>query len=530
MIYKGLIYLIFTILFVACSLENNGEPEVGGSDTDLNNKTTVAISALQSFSDGTTISLSKTSIDTDYTSTRWDKDDLIYIWATPTGSQDFVIENAEFGIHYYGTTFNNAIFTGTIDEMSSGEYTYYGVYPKPQSISGNSVTYNISSEQDGIYNGVNDIMVAYPTDGGALEYSPLDDLDLIFRHLTHLIRIEIPSGRNYLGESIKRLVIEFPQNVVGDLSFDFTNGTATPIYNSTSNNIVINFDEPINEGEEYIWLFVHPTTLNGNITFTGYTEQGYRSCDISTTIDKTLEAGNITPIKLTIPSELPYTTLSLSKSADNLGEDYEEVTFYAPEGTYFRNGSSSITYSKNSTDEYTLEYYHSLYGTNFKSSGITSTFESENAIVTNSIEVSSTITEGSTNSISYEVPYLFYEDFSGLSSSFEYGTEAGKTSYTGHYTIDLSTYNLDGWTGDRVGGSKGAALRSMSRLEGGAWVQVLYDGRIDSSPLSNIKDGKSITINVSYKYSGNKGNETSVFSSGGTTQYEHGYTNTSGTI
>ena len=522
-------YLITITVLIACSVEDNA----GRLDININSqeKNNVCIFATQSFGDGPSLSLSKTSIDTDYASTRWDKDDYIYVWATSRGSNSYVIENTKFGVHYYGANYNNAVFTGTVNTMSSGEYTYYGVYPKPKSISGATATYSVSAEQSGKYNGKNDIMVAYPIDGKELTHKPDDELNLLFRHLTHLIRIEIPSGRNHLGDAIKKLVIDFPQNVVGDLSFNFLNDSAKPIYSSTSKSVVLNFNEPLNESEEYIWLFVNPTTLKGDIKFTGYTNDGYRSCSISTNIDKTLKVGKITPIKLTIPEELPYTTLSLTMSANNLGEDYNEVTFTAPEGTSFRGGKNSITYPKNATNKYTLEYYHTEYGSTFKSKGIACEFESENAIVNNTLAVSSSINEGGNNSVNFEVPYLFYEDFSGINSSFEYGTEAGKVSYTGHYEIDLSKYNLTGWTGDRVGGSKEGALRSMSRLEGGAWVQVLYDGRIDSPPLSNIKEGKSINISVAYKYSGNKGNETNTnFGNIGTTQYHHGYTNKSGKI
>lgn len=525
--YKRLLINILSILiFTSCSIEENGS--INNDNIDSNKKTTVSISAVQSFGDGPSLSLSKTTIDKDYATTRWNKDDEIYIWATPEGSSSFTINNVPFGVHYYGTTFNNAIFTGTVNEMSSGEYTYYGVYPKPKSIDGTTVTYNISSEQNGKYDGVNDVMVAEPTDGDALVSKPSDDLNLVFKHLTHLIRIEIPSGRNHLGDDIKKLVIDFPQNVVGSISFNLLDGGANTTYNNTSKSITLTFDEPLSEGEEYIWLFVNPTTLKGEINFTGYANNGHISSNICTSIDKKLEAGNVTPIKLTIPEELSYTTLSLSMSANNLGEDYNKVTFTAPEGASFRNGKTSITFAKNSTDKYTLEYYHTLHGANFKSKGIACEFDSDNAIVNNTLAISSSIKDGGSNDVKFEVPYLFYEDFSGVNKDFSIhdnmknGADAGD-GIDGSYesVTQLKDYGMqDGWTAIRVGGSKThKSIRVAGREEAG----YKYPGRLDSPQLKTIKSGKSVKVSVSFNYSGGKNEWKQFPGEYGSPRFSYGY-------
>ena len=112
--------------------------------------------------------------------------------------------------------------------MPAGTYTYTAVSPVPESVSGTQVSYQIPAKQTGRYEGKWDILAADPLTADAL---PLFEQSnqmletppshaLRFRHKCHALRIEVPAGRNIWGEPITRLVIDFPTEVVGTVSFD----------------------------------------------------------------------------------------------------------------------------------------------------------------------------------------------------------------------------------------------------------------------------------------------------------------------
>ena len=73
-----------------------------------------------------------------------------------------------------------------------------------------------------------------------------------------------------------------------------------------SKSITLDLNTPLtDEAENYAWAFINPTTVSGDISFTAYTANGYRSHTLSVPIDREMAAGHITPITLTIPTELP---------------------------------------------------------------------------------------------------------------------------------------------------------------------------------------------------------------------------------
>ncbi len=107
------------------------------------------------------------------------------------------------------------------------------------------------------------------------------------------------------------------------------------------------------------------------------------------------------------------------------------------------------------------------------------------------------------------VPYLFEEDFRGLTGSFHYDDD-GKI---GGHTWDTDTgsneakllenYNNSGmpagWYGARCGGEKGV-VRICARLEYISSTHGTYHGRIDAPNLSNIKSPVE-KIKIAFKYS-----------------------------
>ena len=164
--------------------------------------------------------------DNDWASTRWDKNDKIALWATADGS-NYTLNAQHFSLAYFTPSYSTAVFSSTVADMPAGTYTYTAVSPVPENVSGTQVSYQIPAKQTGRYEGKWDILAADPLTADAL---PLFEQSnqmletppshaLRFRHKCHALRIEVPAGRNIWGEPITRLVIDFPTEVVGTVSF-----------------------------------------------------------------------------------------------------------------------------------------------------------------------------------------------------------------------------------------------------------------------------------------------------------------------
>ena len=445
--------------------------------TDFDNtKTNVTISAVSS------PSLSRTAIDeSDYKTVRWSKNDKIYLWAKADGESTYDIENAEFILNYFSPSYDKAIFMADVNSQTTGvNYTYYAAYPKPKSVSGSVVNFSIPAQQNGNYDGTCDLMLATPTTGAALGSDPDDNINLAFKHLTHVIRVEIPQDRDLLKNTSK-LVVTFPQYVVGDLSYNIAAARAAS-WTNKGKTITITSDKPFTENK-YIWLFVNPTNIDGTITFTGYTKEGFQSKSITTKLNKKLEAGRITPIKLTVPAELPRTTITLKEVGNNLGEKIQNVTFTAPVGAKFVGEQAFVTLDYNTSNTYNVYYYSSLYGAQFAGKKIAVKYESENAIVHgNDINITAAH-HNKVTTFNQTIPYLFEEVFSGIS-------EDGSTE-----TSDLGLPGCPGWTaGDRCQWYKEnkVAIRSYRNVGGP------FESWVRKDDIPNLKSGKTVKLKVGF--------------------------------
>ena len=130
-------------------------------------------------------------------------------------------------LRHYNATYDEARFTGTVNSMAEGRYTYCAVSPQPATHDGTRVTYEIPAEQNGAFDGSLDIMAAEPVaDAPALVEGLNGNLSLRFRHQIHLLRIRIPG--NQLGEPVTRLTLKFPVPVAGTMSFDISDADAAP--------------------------------------------------------------------------------------------------------------------------------------------------------------------------------------------------------------------------------------------------------------------------------------------------------------
>lgn len=214
-------------------------------------------------------------------------------------------------------------------------------------------------------------------------------------------------------------------------------------------------------------------------------------------------AGEITPLTLTPEGVYLATTIQLKLTANNLGEDITNVIFTSPnENALFTNGSNVVTLPYSPTNTYEV-VYENMYDSYF-SGNISVQYESEHALVSGNDIVILDLNSHIINPIIDSIPYLLYEDFSGLTSDFSIHdnqtiganiTDGIDSDYTG--TTNLSTYGLPtGWTAGRVGGSATyKSIRICGREEAGG----KYPGRIDTAPLNNLQ--KSVDVEVLYNYS-----------------------------
>ena len=318
-----------------------------------------------------------------------------------------------------------------------------------------------------------------------------------FHHQCHVLRVQVPTGRNQWGENVRKLRIEFPTAVVGKMELDLTDPAAAPLLAEGSNTINIELKKPLIESEEdavdgcYVWVFLCPTTVNGTIRFTAFDENGYQSNSLTTTVNKTMAAGAITPITLTVPDELPVTWIDFSIIGNNLGENPNSFTVTAPEGATFRNGTNEQTFTVNSDNIYSVAFYSEVDGVPIRdliqNQGLTLTYDSEHARVS---EIKKIATTGNRTSINLTVPYLFYEDFSNISA---FNSNLDQTSGNPD-AIWLDQFGTEGWSVCRTAAEAGKSLKISVRHE----TVAQYPGRVDSPMLTGIKEGKTVKVSVTF--------------------------------
>lgn len=436
----------------------------------------------------------------------WSEKDRISFYYRPQETQE-PLASAELGV--YRIYPDETLFSGEITSSPDMSYDCLAVFPKPESVTENIAVFDLPATQNGLYDssvdGTScDIMVADPVaglslsgDGGAIPLS--------FTHKCHAFRIQVPEGRNLFGMDVKKLRVEFPVEVVGKLSVDMANPEAEAILEAGGAKTVwLDLTKVLKESETdsdegiYAWIFTAPADIDGQVRFTAYSRENYSSGTISVDLKKTLQEGEITPVTLTVPEEPEYSSVTLKVGTNNLGEDYRTVTVRAPEGAVFRNGSGTVVFERNDAQEYSVEFYESVDGTDnltpMKSGDLTVEFESEHAIVSGEPISLADFTWGETGrTFSRDVPYLLYEDFSGA-------LDADR----GDKTETLDAYNLSGWSASNYGiwGGQGVEIRAYAGGKAfGSYIDPSY-GRIDSPFLLCLKSSDKISLKVSFDIGG----------------------------
>ena len=425
---------------------------------------------------------SRTSVAENGLSTIWSDNDQIAVWANNGTSN--VLNAQPFKLYYSIGSF--AEFTTDITPMGDADYTYYSVHPVPASVSGTTATFSIEQVQQGSFDGTNDILVAYPATGGALE-NEQTEVSLTYKHKMHTLRMFVPDDVEGMGEPIRRIDITFPTQVVGNVSVDYTSATTPATLANGSEVVSIEIPEGLSassdQARKYAYAIVFPATMNESdqITFTVRSDN-YRS--VQSFGARTLSEGGSTPVRLTCSPD-NRTILRFTIGEHFLGENPIKVTFTAAIGEAVAD--CATTFDKYGYYDLDVTDLEGLAG-----QPITVTYESENAIVSQALTLPN-YAAGRVTDITLTVPYLLYEDFSTV----------GNISSNDGYTSGFSTGSkdgvsfLNGWSGGRVGASAGTAIRIACRRE----TSADYPARVDTAPLSGLKAGANVSVSWTFDYS-----------------------------
>lgn len=483
----------------------------------------------------------RTTINDDGVSTSWSTTDRLALWALNESTQAYTLNNTPFKV-YFRDTSTSAFFTTTLDAaMPEASYTYYATYPTPASVNGTTATFVAPATQDGKMGGGAAIMVATPQSGiGALDIitdrSQNDELmdgnlHMSMSHKMHALRMFIPDidTKRYYGfgdEKVERIELTMPWDIAGTVNTDIADPAAgLTLTGNGSKTITLNLQEPIGattaSGNSYDYDYAYasiipapandPSIYNGVIEARVYTTNKIARSTISlanVASSHKFEAGHITPLVLNCSDVLDRYTLHFLMGENKLGENIQTVTFYDSAGNLlytiddaYNNltvpGFHALDYTF-STDEEKAPYF-ALAGQT-----ITVKYESEHAIVSSSFVMPAVNTPG-LKTVTLDVPYLFYQDFSTL-SAFSDGHDNPGTgidifgndvSDTYNSSISLANYGLNGWSAARVGMDKGI-IRICCRYESGMWIAAYYKGRIDTAPMSNLKSNAKVRVMFDY--------------------------------
>ena len=439
------------------------------------------------------VDATRTSLDPDGVTTRWTPGDKLAVWAKDTEG-NYAFENATFMLRYYSEAYDKAYFTSNIAAMSEGEYTYMLSYPTPVSTQGTLATYTLPDVQNGTYDGRYDIMLAEPVVESALTSSKRVELNTVMRHQMHALKITIPEKSSNFDDKVYRVEITFPNPVAGDITIDVSNPDADPVYSNTSNTITVKSNEGFDVGSD-IWVFVLPGTVSGEVSYRIYGAE-QRSVVSTYSLEREFVRGHVTPVRMAMPEFDMYTVLNFSIGESHLGEDFNFFTLYD------NNGANMGTFYRNAENRYSVEYEGEFNADNFNNADWTLVFDSENAVVENSVNLGSIKPYFQNTITPVDVPYLLFEDFQNVTESESYGNNSYSQSEREQPGKSLDgAMPTNGWNAARYWIKPGAArVNARFQAVSAAFTSYHY-GRIDTPPLGNGTRGLKSTANVEIKVS-----------------------------
>lgn len=443
----------------------------------------------------------RTTAGDDGLSTEWEDGDAVSVWGIRDNGTS-VLTAQPFTC--YGLIDGAAYFTSTLNApMPEGEYTYYLAYPAPVSYSGLNAVFRVPAEQDGKSGSGEDIMVSAPVRHGPL--LPIDWLavshdvaSFSMSHLLHRLRFYTEDPR-LDGEQVQRIIATFPRNVAGLVNVDLKNPEVSSISAEGSNVITVNAENPVpvsgQGSRNYIIASIVPTSFSDgeSMQVRLYTET--KVADVTIPLQsRTFAAGHSTPVRIIPQSVGNHCKIYVNVLSNNLGEKVDQITMTAPEGCRWGDNTGNtliVTPEGGIEDKYAfvLEYDDETAFRTMSGKAITVTYDSEHVTISESLTIPDLSGKLST-SLSLNVPYLLYEDFStvpSFSSNDAYGTSSAGSK---------SAYSfLSGWTGGRVGAEAGKCIRIACRRE----TSVDYHARVDSAPLrGTLKKLSDLSVEFDY--------------------------------
>lgn len=442
----------------------------------------------------------------------WEPGDKVAVWAdSRDGSQ--VLAGKEFYM-FARQNDTKAYFTSALDApMEDGTYKYYVTFPVPSSFSGKNAVFNLPSQQDGKASGAC-IAISGAIEAGALkefdETRPADEtvsLDLGLRHLLHYFRFFIPEGENAMNEPVTSLEFSMPQGIAGTVNVNISDGSAS--LSDAQTTITLTPDGPVQDGD-YISSSIFPpqtTYTSGDyMNVRVFSANCYSDIEPIRLAGRDFKAGHITTVPLRAKSAGRVFRLSFTLMSNNLGQEVKSVTFnFASPVTWGGTQVSSYTYSEpdgsafEPGEKIALMTFDESEFRSLSGIGFTVSYESEDAIVSESLTFPD-MTASSTVNMNLNCPYLVFEDFSCIQSSFNSG-DIHSDSNLG----DKSPYYIEsGWSVARAGGEAGTAIRLAAHRETGLFINNLMASRCDSPLLSGIKAGHTVSLNMFFNYSFNR--------------------------
>lgn len=511
------IYILFTLAglasLAACSDKRDDMPRVISDTAVIEVAGNIPESRTAMYDEPVTVGIDDdadggAAVDTravlsdDMRTVRWTDNDKVVLWASnPSGSNGIGGEQFEYCTQ---TAANTARFTGNI-KVADDEYRCVAVYPVPARTEGRRVTYTLPDKQDGTYRSELDIMSSDPSSGKLVESTGSEGVHLMMHHLCHALQIRIPEGRNRWGKPVTRLLVEFPREVAGDISFEVSEESGAGSVTLTNGKRAIEldlseapFDASADASPRYLWVFITAGAINGDISFTPLFEDGYCAETLSATVDREFRGGRVTPINLTISEkEQPVTWIDFTVDYTQLGEAVNTLTVTAPENARFRGDMQSASVHIGSDGKFSVGYYAKFYPDAFKGAKVDLVYDSTHAIVTGTATLPASPVADGHNAMTVKTPWLLYEDFNNIPSV----TKGGNND---HHMLD--EYNLSGWSASRFQLQANTGVCLFSYLAS----TVLTDpdggdnhrGRLDTPFINALKEGATVTLAVSYDVNG----------------------------
>lgn len=428
--------------------------------------------------------------------TRWTPGDELAVWAKDAEG-NYVFSNAPFMLRYFSPEWDKAYFAGNVAAMAEGDYTYYISYPRPTSVEGTMATYRVAAEQSGAYDGKYDIMVAEPTVNGSLTIGERVELNTIMRHQMHALKITVPEKSSNFDQKVYYLEVTFPNAVVGDITVDVTNPNAEPTYSNTSNTIVVKSDEGFDVGSD-IWVYVLPGTISGDVSY--MIKGAVQRSEVATyPLEREMQRGHITPIRMAMPPYAKYTAFHFSIGENYLGENFNYFTLYD------NNGATIGTFNRNAENRYTFEREGEFDVTPYVNQNWILVFDSENAVVENMVNMGEVKAYFENYITPVDVPYILFENFDNATEKESCGNNSYASSDRDQPGVSLDgAMPTNGWNAARFW-LKPGAMRINVRFQS---VKIIMSfasyhyGRMDTPTLGNatrgIKPGKSVNVKVAF--------------------------------